>query len=469
MTLSTLRRPVSLTRGAFCLVLAAALAGCGHGKDSLPPSPDGKEQPTKLGKKHKRKHVANEPTNRIPILSHIESASKADPSMEGVAVVVPIAEENQDWGQPGGAANKAMGNVALAKAPEKLWSVEVAGTSPRERLAAAPVVGGGNLYIYDTEGMLHAFDAKTGEQKWTYSFELMGPLGEAVFGGGASYDSGRVYVTTGLGEVAALEAATGKLLWKVKPAGPLRGSPTVAFGTVFVMTQNNEIHALNAEDGSELWQEAASLGQTGVFGVGAPAAGQGSVIAGFSTGELVAYRYENGRQLWSDALSRTSLSTSVGVLTDIDAAPIIDRGQVYALGQGGRMAAYELVTGQRIWELNVAGISTPAVGGDWIFTLTDDDRLLCIARNSGKVRWVAQLARFHNEEKKEGAIYWTGPVLAGDQLWVANSEGELYTVSPMDGVAKRYMRFKSPISLAPVVAGKTLFVTEDSGKITALR
>jgi outer membrane protein assembly factor BamB len=104
-----------------------------------------------------------------------------------------------------------------------------------------------------------------------------------VFGGGASVDGGRVYVTTGLGEVAALEAATGKQIWKVKPAGPLRGSPTVAFGTVFVMTQNNEIHALNADDGTELWQEAASLGQTGVFGVGAPAAGQGSVVAGFST------------------------------------------------------------------------------------------------------------------------------------------------------------------------------------------
>ena len=209
--------------------------------------------------------------------------------------------------------------------------------------------------------------------------------------------------------------------------------------------------------------------EKGVFGVGAPAAGQGSVVAGFSTGELVAYRYENGRQLWSDALSRTSLSTSVGVLTDIDAAPIVDRGRVYALGQGGRMAAYELVTGQRIWELNVAGISTPAIAGDWLFTLTDDDRLLCIQRTTGKVRWVAQLARYHKEEKKEGAIFWTGPVLAGDQLWVANSEGDLYTVSVMDGLAKKYMQFKTPISLAPVVAGSTLYVIEDSGKITALR
>jgi outer membrane protein assembly factor BamB len=51
------------------------------------------------------------------------------------------------------------------------------------------------------------------------------------------------------------------------------------------------------------------------------------------------------------------------------------------------MAAYELVTGQRVWELNLAGISTPAVAGEWIFTLTDEAKLLCIAKTTGKVRW----------------------------------------------------------------------------------
>jgi outer membrane protein assembly factor BamB len=240
------------------------------------------------------------------------------------------------------------------------------------------------MFVFDTDGILHAFDATTGAPQWTQTLSVAGGAGEAVFGGGASYDSGRVYVTTGVGDVAALDAKTGQIVWKVRPAGPLRGSPTVAFGAVYVMTQNNELHALKIEDGSGLWQEAASLGATGVFGVAAPAAGQGSVVAGFSTGELIAYRYENGRTLWNDALSRTSLSTSVGVLTDIDADPIIDRGRIYALGQGGRMAAYELVTGQRLWELNLAGISTPAIAGDWIFTLTDEAKLLCISRAAAR-------------------------------------------------------------------------------------
>ena len=455
MTLDPALRRRSAKPAMLALALATLLAGCSHGG-----APH-------LGQKHK----PATPTvgHREPILSRVESAAQADADIANVAVVVPLAQENAEWAQPGGMASKSMGNLALGANPKPIWEVKVAGSTERRRLAAAPVIGGGLMYVFDTDGILHAFDAVKGTPVWTQSFMVTGGAGEAVFGGGASYDSGRVYVTTGVGEVAAVDAKTGKVAWKVHPGGPMRGSPTVAFGTVFVMTQNNEIHALKIEDGAELWQESASLGATGVFGVAAPAAGQGSVIAGFSTGELIAYRYENGRTLWNDALARTSLSTSVGVLTDIDADPIIDRGRVYALGQGGRMAAYELVTGQRIWELNLAGISTPAIAGEWIFTLTDESKLLCIARNSGKVRWVAQLDRYHNEKKKDGPIFWTGPVMAGDRLWVANSRGDVHVVSAMDGVSSKYMSFKTPITLAPIVAGGILYVMDDTGRITALK
>ena len=407
--------------------------------------------------------------NRVPILSRVESGAKVDPALAGVAVILPPAAANADWPQAGGNAGKSYGNLALTAAPVRAWTGSVAGSGKKQRLGASPVVGGGMLFAMGTDGTVTAFDAANGARRWSQSFAVSGDAANTVYGGGASFADGKVYITTGVGEVAALDAKDGKQLWKVKPAGPLRGSPTIAFGAVYVMTMDNQILALNAADGTLQWNEVASTGQTGVFGVAAPAAGQGTVISGFSTGELVAYRYENGRQLWADALARTSLSTSVGVLTDIDADPIIDRGRVFALGQGGRMAAYELVSGQRIWELNLAGISTPAIAGDWIFTLTDDAKLLCIARSNGKVRWVQQLTRWHNEEKKSGPVFWTGPVLAGDKLWFANSDGELFSAPVADGTPQRFAEVGAPITLSPIVAGSTLYVLDDSGKISAFR
>ncbi len=435
---------------AAALALMAGLSGCGVFKGK------GKPATPTVG-------------NRVAILSRVDTSAKVDPALEGVAVVLPPATENADWAQAGGTANKSYGNLALAASPSLVWTARIAGSNPKQRLAAAPVVGGGIMFVMDTAGIMHAFDAKTGAERWQKSFQIKGDGASSIYGGGASVADDRVYVTTGLGEVAALKVATGEQLWKVKPAGPLRGSPTIAFGSVFVMTQANQIIALNAADGTQVWNAAASVGQTGVFGVAAPAAGQGTIIAGYSTGELIAYRYENGRELWTDALARTSLSTSVGVLTDIDADPIIDRGRVYALGQGGRMAAYELVTGQRIWELNLAGISTPAVAGDWIFTLTDDARLLCIARSSGKVRWLTQLAPYRNVAKKKDPLFWSGPVLAGDRLWFVNSLGQVFSAAASDGQPVLVADVKAPITLAPIVAGSTLYVLDDNGKINAFR
>jgi outer membrane protein assembly factor BamB len=434
----------------LAMVLAVALSGCGvfGGKD-------GPKTPT-VGK-------------RVPILSRVETGAKPDPALASVAVTVPAQEQNTDWSQAGGTANKSYGNLALGAAPAQLWTASITGSSPRQRLAASPVVGGGKLFVMDTQGVVTAFDANSGAHVWTHKFKLSDDSEKSIFGGGASFDSGRVYVTTGVGEVAALDANTGEQVWLVKPAGPLRGAPTIAFNSVYVMTQDNQIFALNAATGETLWNESGSLGQAGVFGVAAPAAGQGTVIAGYSSGELVAYRYENGRVLWQDALARTSVATQVGILTDIDADPIIDRGRVYALGQGGRMAAYELVTGQRIWELSLAGISTPAVAGEWVFALTDDARLFAIDRNTGKVRWVTQLASFRNEEKRKGQIYWTGPVLAGDRLWFANSEGEIASASVADGTVTPFTKMSSGVSLPPIVAGGTIFFLDDGGQIAAYR
>ncbi len=443
------RRPIGKWAVPAVLALSIALTGCGVFNKKGPTTPT-------VG-------------NRVPVLSRIESGAKVDPGLASLSVVVPTAETNADWPQAGNLPSKSYGNLALSDSPGRLWSQGIAGNTKRQRMAASPVIGGGQLFAMDTNGLVHAYDAATGSPRWTQSFKISGDGDGAVFGGGASYDGGKVYITTGVGEVAALDASNGKVLWKVKPAGPLRGSPTIAFDAVYVMTQNNQLFALNAPDGAVLWSESGSSGLSGIFGVAAPTVGQGSVIAGYSTGEITAYRYENGRTLWSDALARTSLSTTVGVLTDIDADPIIDNGKVYALGQGGRMAAYELVTGQRIWELNLAGISTPAVAGDWIFTLTDEAKLLCIARSNGKVRWSTSLARYKNEKKKKNPIFWTGPVLAGGRLWMANTEGQVMSASTADGSVREFVRLGKPVSLAPVVANKVLYILDDGGRISAFR
>jgi outer membrane protein assembly factor BamB len=441
-----------MKRATPLLILASALAlsGCAvlGGGDKK------KETPT-IGK-------------RVDILG-TEADTRADPNLAGISVILPPATTNPNWAQPGGNAAKAPGHLTFSDTPAQAWSAKIAGASDRVRLAATPVVHSGKLFVVDTEARVSAFDASTGAALWSVMLDVDKDGKPSRFGGGVSTDGTLVYATNGVGDVAALKIENGSTVWKKRPAGPLRGAPTISSGNVYVMTQDNQIYALRAADGEPQWNEAGPIGASGIFGVAAPAAAQGTVIAGYSTGELAAYRYENGRSLWSDTLSRTAMSTTVSTLTDIDADPVIDRGRVFALGQGGRMASYELVTGQRIWEINIAGITTPATAGEWVFVLTSDAKLLCVQRASGKIRWLSQLPRFRDEEDKEGVITWRGPVLVNNRLIAANSRGQLWSISTAEGSASLMTDLKSPISVPPIVANNMLYVLDDSGRVTAFR
>lgn len=434
-----------------CLMAAmAALSGCG-----IFGGGDDPETPTT--------------GNRVPILVS-EDEIEVDAQIGSVPVVLPASSANAAWLQPGGNASKAMGHLALSNNPTRVWSVSIGEAgSNRARLAAAPVVANGRVYTIDTDAVVRAFDATNGGEVWrsTFGTEIDGEY--ALFGGGVSVSGDRLYVTNGVGYVGALNAANGEVIWKVRPGPPLRGAPTIANNQVYVLSQDNQIYALNMNDGSTEWNVAGAVQTSGVFGVAAPASAQVTLVAGYSSGELIAYRAENGRVLWQDVLNRTNISTSVSTLSDIDASPVIDAGTVYAVGQGGRMVALGLSNGQRLWEISAGGLSTPWIAGDWMFVVTDSARLVAIAKASGRIRWITQLPRFRDPEDREGPIFWRGPVLAGGNLILTSSAGQLAFVDATTGTIRRTDDLDKPIELPPVVADNTLYTLNAEGRLSAWR
>ena len=431
------------------ICVALALSGCGLFRG------DGDATPT-IG-------------NRTPILVS-ENDVEADPQIATVPVVVPAPTVNAGWLQPGGSASKSLGHLALGNMPVRAWSVSIGdGGGSRARLAAAPVVSNGRVFTIDTDATVRAFDTQTGGQIWSMRFGTEIDGDSALFGGGVSISGDRLYVTNGVGYAGALNIADGSQIWKVRPGGPLRGAPTIANNNVYVLSQDNQIFALDPANGETRWSVSGTLEVSGVFGVAAPASAQGTVVAGFSSGELIAYRYENGQIVWQDGLNRTSISTSVSTLSDIDASPVIDSGFVYAIGQGGRMVALRLITGERLWELNAGGLSTPWIAGDWMFAVTDDARVVAIARANGRIRWIRQLQRYRDEEDRKGPIFWRGPVLAGGQLILVSSRGHLAFIDPASGAVNRLEELDEGVELPPVVAGNTLYLLDSDGELSAWR
>ena len=121
------------------------------------------------------------------------------------------------------------------------------------------------------------------------------------------------------------------------------------------------------------------------------------------------------------------------------------------------MVALDLISGQRMWELGIGGISTPWVAGDWVYVITDQDKLLCVYRQNGHIRWISQLPVFENAKKKKGDVDYSGPVLAGGRLIVTGSNGARHPGRSSYRQLPAQLR-RGDGSSPPIVANSTLYI-----------
>jgi len=409
---------------------------------------------------------------RIPVML-LNDEIKPDPGIQDLQVQLPAPQSNPAWPQAGGNPNHDMQNLALSDSPKEAWSVSIgSGKSAAWKHLAAPVMADGRVFTMDTDSVVTAFDAASGSSVWHTDATPNSDdidIGSGDVGGGLGYAEGRLYVTNNYGEALALDGKSGKILWRRALGGPTRAAPTTADGRVYVVTADNQLHALSVKDGAVEWTHAGLSEVTGMLGAASPAYETGLVAVPYTSGEIYGLRPDNGRVLWSDTLAAIRPSDSVSSLADIRANPVIDRDRLIVVGHSGRMEAIDLRSGGRAWDEPIGGISMPSVAGDFVFVISTDNRLICLTRDDGRIRWVTQLDRWENVEKKRYPILWVGPVLGGNKLIIASNDGRMLAVSPANGAIMNAIDAGDAISVAPIIANDTLYVLTDSGYLKAYR
>ncbi len=435
----------------FAILLLLVVAGCDWIESILPSR---KKPPL--------------PGERIAVMVN-EGDLEADPRVADLRVMLPKPYTNVAWPETGGVPTHAMYHLGLAAAPAKAWQVDIGdGSEKGRKLLSRPVVADDRVFVMDIDFEISAYRAETGERLWRHEPKVPKADSEA-FGGGLAYNAGRLYVTTGFGDVLALEADTGKIVWKQTLSGPMRAAPTVSGGQLYVVTIDNQLNVLDADTGEKKWTHTALSESAGLLGGGSVAVEGSTVVVPYSSGEIFAMRAENGRVVWSDNLTAVRRIDAMASLAHIRGSPVIDRGVVYAISHSGRLVAIDQRSGARIWERSIGGVDMPWVAGEFIFVLSNENELYCLTRQGGRVRWVQPLPRYENPEKKKKPIRWGGPVLAGDRLIVTGSHGEVMTVSPYTGEPLGRMTVPDGILMPPVVAKDTIYFLTDDADLIAYR
>ena len=315
---------------------------------------------------------------RISILTN-EDALKPDPTLADTRVVLPKPYRNSEWPEPGGYASNAMYHLEATGPLQQIWDVDAGkGSDIDSRLTAPPIVAAGRVYVLDAAAHVRAFNAQTGEKLWeadvapkggepgffnSASFGLIGSSNRVDptkgFGGGVAFDNGRVFVSSGFGDVVALNAADGKQIWKTPLGVPIVNAPVANGGRVFVSSQDNHFYALAQSDGRKLWDHQGITESAGILESTSAAVAGEFVIVPYTSGELFAIRVQNGRPAWNDMLTRSGTVTALSELDDIAGRPVVDRDLVFAISHSGIMAAINLSTGGRSWSRDIGG----TVGG----------------------------------------------------------------------------------------------------------
>jgi outer membrane protein assembly factor BamB len=132
----------------------------------------------------------------------------------------------------------------------------------------------------------------------------------------------------------------------------------------------------------------------------------------------------------------------------------------------GRTAALDAESGDTLWSIPEGAQSPVVPAGDSVFLVNDLGELLRVEASSGGVIWRVKLPQ---AEHRRGVTAFYGPVLAGGRLVVASSDGQLLQFDPSAGGTLAAVGLPSGAASAPVVAGSTLYIVTEDGRLNAFR
>lgn len=424
----------------WCLVALLILAGCSETKEKL------------------------KGTRESFII--VGNAIKPDPSLQHMKVVLPAAQNVKEWSHVGGNPSHLMPAVLADKEVKMTWEQGVGeGSDTHHRLITHPIVHHEIVYSMDIQGHVEARKVSDGTLIW--ELETSPEEGHSnTMGGGFAAEGDALYITTSFGEIWCVEAQSGKRIWIKNLETPIRAAPTVFGGRIYVVTVNNEIYALEAKTGDELWDYAGIIEPNSLLGGSAPAACSQAVVVTLTSGEIYCLSPESGHMLWSDTMTPSLRIDTVSSIAHIRARPIIENNVVYIASHGGRIAAYELTTGRKIWTKDIGVLRTPALCGDFLFVITTNDDLVCILKSTGQIRWAASLPR---KRESEEVITWAGPIVVNDQLVLVSTNEQMAFINVQDGTIDKTEKLESACQLSPIAAEKTIFTLTDSGVLQAWR
>jgi outer membrane protein assembly factor BamB len=418
---------------------------------------------------------------RFPVRADLEAsipvegqpAPTAPAAAENQSVAISLgAQTGGDWTHRAGNARHLMPHAALSSTPQLAWTAKIgAGSNRKNRIAAAPVVADGRIFTIDAGTGVTA-TGTNGATLWSTDLTASFDKGGGQSSGGLATSGNRVFATTGYGELVALDAASGAVIWRQRVDAPISGAPATDGTAVYVSGRDGSAWAVDAADGKVLWQVVGTPGRAAYVGTAAPTIGDRAVIFPSSGGDLMAVlKIGGGTKIWQASLAGKRLGRAYALTSDVTGDAVIAGKTLFAGSGAGRTVAMSASSGERIWSAGEGALGPVAVAGGSIFLVNDEAKLVRLDAETGEPIWSVEMPYYTKDKvKRRKAIFaHYGPVMAGGRIIVVSSDGTLRAFDPTDGSLVHTAEIPGGAAAQPAVAGGTLYVVGSNGQLHAFR
>ncbi|WP_240722221.1 PQQ-binding-like beta-propeller repeat protein [Poseidonocella sp. HB161398] len=241
----------------------------------------------------------------------------------------------------------------------------------------------------------------------------------------------------------------------------LSAAPVAADGRVFTLDSAGTVSAVGT-NGAVLWSKSlVPAGEKpGVVVGGGLAVEGGTLLVTTGYGRLHALAAATGAEAWVQ---------DFGAATT--AAPMVHDGLVYVTSRDGMGSAVELSNGRILWQIegsaapaSVVGSGVPALSGNSVIFPFGGGELVSVLRQAGITLWSGSVAG-----SRTGRAYGAfgevpnSPVVAGDTVFVATEAGRLAALDAASG--SRLWTSLEGATGSVVASGGALFLVSDENRL----
>ena len=302
------------------------------------------------------------------------------------------------------------------KIPTIKWKFKV-GDKPRDAVWAPPIVAEGTVFVGSVDNRrgtpkyFHALEIETGKEKWRFTVD------------------GKIDGRAMLGDI--------------------QGFPQYADGMVYFANEGRTLYALDARTGKEVWRRKAGAGDVTVIGPTAYYVGRNGIYA---------VDAKTGTQKWHHRLPRMGASTALA----------FDDDMIYFVNLDGTAYAFDLKARKVAWTQKTSGgvggcpiIAAPAVA-DGVVYVGSSEQFVALDAKTGRAKWTF----------KTGQKFYCAPVVAEGTVYIANNRGQggtfLFALDAATGTEKWKFKLASPAWAPPTAADGLIYCCGCSGDLHAV-